>query len=73
MPELEHLFSPIKIRNTTIRNRIVQSAHITGYVENGLPSDRHVRYYEERARGGIGLIITEAMDTEVQIGYGGLT
>jgi 2,4-dienoyl-CoA reductase-like NADH-dependent reductase (Old Yellow Enzyme family)/thioredoxin reductase len=61
MPDLEHLFRPIKIRNTVIRNRIVQSAHITGYVENGLPSDRHVRYYEARAKGGIGLIITEAV------------
>jgi 2,4-dienoyl-CoA reductase-like NADH-dependent reductase (Old Yellow Enzyme family)/thioredoxin reductase len=61
MPELADLFTPLKIRNTTVRNRIVQSAHITGYVENGLPSDRHVRYYEARAKGGIGLIITEAV------------
>ena len=61
MPDLADLFTPIKLRNTVIRNRIVQSAHITGYVENGLPSDRHVRYYEARAKGGIGLIITEAV------------
>ncbi len=61
MTQLTHLFTPIKIRNTTIRNRIVQSAHITGYVDNGLPSDRHVNYYAARAKGGIGLIITEAV------------
>ncbi len=61
MSDLADLFTPIKLRNTILRNRIVQSAHITGYVENGLPSDRHVRYYEARAKGGIGLIITEAV------------
>ncbi|MEW6443071.1 MAG: FAD-dependent oxidoreductase [bacterium] len=59
--ELSHLFSPLTIRNLTVRNRIFQSAHITGYVDHGLPSDRHVRYYEARAKGGAGLIITEAV------------
>ncbi|HBO70271.1 MAG TPA: hypothetical protein DD658_09150 [Deltaproteobacteria bacterium] len=33
MPDLADLFTPIKLRNTILRNRIVQSAHITGYVE----------------------------------------
>jgi mycofactocin system FadH/OYE family oxidoreductase 2 len=63
MEKLTHLFSPISIGNVNIRNRIVQSAHITGFAENGLFSDRHVRYYEARAKGGIGLIITEAVVT----------
>jgi 2,4-dienoyl-CoA reductase-like NADH-dependent reductase (Old Yellow Enzyme family)/thioredoxin reductase len=60
MPELAHLFSPITIRDLTIRNRILQSAHITNFAEGGLPSERHLRYYEARAKGGIGLIIQEA-------------
>ena len=60
MSELEHLFSPIKIGNVEIRNRILQSAHITNFAEDGLPSERHLRYYEARAKGGIGLIIQEA-------------
>lgn len=59
MSELGHLFSPITIRDVTIRNRIYQSAHVTGYVKDGLPTDRHVRYYEARAKGGIGLIVQE--------------
>lgn len=59
MSELGHLFSPITIRNVKIRNRIYQSAHVTGYVKDGLPTERHVRYYEARARGGIGLIVQE--------------
>ncbi len=60
MTELSHLFSPIKLRNVEIRNRILQSAHITNFAEGGLPSERHLRYYEARAKGGIGLIIQEA-------------
>ena len=44
MSELAHLFSPIKIGNVEIRNRILQSAHITNFAENGLPSERHLRY-----------------------------
>ncbi|MBI4830938.1 MAG: FAD-dependent oxidoreductase [Candidatus Lindowbacteria bacterium] len=59
MPELAHLFSPITIGKVTIRNRIFASAHILNYAENGLPSERHARYYEARAKGGIGLIIQE--------------
>ena len=60
MSELAHLFSPIRIGNVEIRNRILQSAHITNFAEGGLPTERHLRYYEARAKGGIGLIIQEA-------------
>ncbi len=60
MAELTHLFSPFTIRNVTIRNRIFQSAHITNFAMGGLPAERHLRYYEARAKGGIGLIIQEA-------------
>ncbi len=59
MTELAHLFSPLRLRNLTFRNRIFQSAHVTAFGEKGLPTDRHVRYYEARAKGGVGLIIQE--------------
>ncbi|MGW8320405.1 MAG: oxidoreductase, partial [Thermodesulfobacteriota bacterium] len=59
MSELTHLFSPMTIRNVTFRNRIFSSAHVTALGEKGLPTDRHVRYYEARAKGGAGLIIQE--------------
>ncbi|MEW6440591.1 MAG: FAD-dependent oxidoreductase [bacterium] len=62
MAELTSLFSPIQLgKKCTVRNRILQSGHVTGYGEHGLPSDRHVRYYEARAKGGIGLIVMEAV------------
>lgn len=57
------LFTPIKIGSLTLNNRIVFSAHLTNYAEGYMPSERHVYYYRERARGGAGLIITEEHST----------
>ena len=57
------LFTPLKIGNITVKNRIVFSAHLTNYAEDFMPSERHVYYYRERARGGTGLIITEEHST----------
>ncbi len=53
------LFSPLKVGTMTVQNRIVFSAHLTNYAEDYMPTDRHAYYYRERARGGVGLIITE--------------
>jgi 2,4-dienoyl-CoA reductase (NADPH2) len=57
--QFKYLFSPIRIGSLTLRNRIVFSAHLTNFAERGLPSERQAYYYAERARGGVGLIITE--------------
>jgi 2,4-dienoyl-CoA reductase (NADPH2) len=46
-----------------VRNRIVFSAHLTNYAEDGLPTQRHAAYYAARAAGGAGLIITEEHST----------
>jgi mycofactocin system FadH/OYE family oxidoreductase 2 len=55
------LFQPLTIRGVTIPNRIFSSAHATNLADaEGLMTERHVAYYETRARGGIGLIITGA-------------
>lgn len=52
------LFSPITLNNVTIKNRIVSTAHATGYAIGGYPKEKYRRYYERKARGGVGLIIT---------------
>ena len=57
------LFSPLKIGSLTVKNRIVFSAHLTNYAEDFMPTERHTYYYRERARGGVGLIITEEHST----------
>ena len=57
----EKLLSPIKIGTMELRNRGVQSAMEVNYcTEDGLVTDRLIAYYEARAKGGVGLIITEA-------------
>ncbi len=61
MPEpFPKLFSPLKIRATTIRNRIVSTGHMTMMARDGVPSEQMVAYHEARAVGGVGLIITES-------------
>ena len=53
-----HLLSPITLNKVTIRNRVVSTAHAEVYAEpGGLPGERYIRYYEEKARGGLGLAI----------------
>ena len=58
-----YLFSPLRIGPVVVRNRIVFSAHLTNYAEDGLPSQQHADYYAARAAGGAGLIITEEHST----------
>jgi 2,4-dienoyl-CoA reductase (NADPH2) len=57
------LWSPLRVGPVTVRNRLVFSAHLTNYAEDGKPSDQHVAYYAERAKGGVGLIVTEEHST----------
>ncbi len=52
-----HLFEPIQLNQLTIRNRVVSTAHAEVYAEGGIPGERYIRYYEEKARGGLGLAI----------------
>jgi mycofactocin system FadH/OYE family oxidoreductase 2 len=58
-----YLFSPLRVGPVVVRNRIVCSAHLTNYAEDGLPSQQHADYYAARAAGGAGLIITEEHST----------
>ncbi len=54
------LFSPGRIGSVEIRNRIVQLPMGTALVEMGRVTDRDVAFQEERARAGVGMIITGA-------------
>lgn len=57
---LDSLFSPMKIGSCEIPNRLVVPAMVTNYCNaDGTVTDRYIRYMEEKARGGWGLIITE--------------
>ncbi len=60
MTQFRHLFAPLTIRGVTLRNRIFSTGHMTMLVADGLPTEDLVAYHEARAKGGAGLIITEA-------------
>lgn len=54
----EMLFSPMNIGKMTVKNRIVMTAAEFSLGQtNGAPTERMMDYYEERAKGGVGLII----------------
>ncbi len=55
------LFSPLEVGARTFRNRIFSTGHMTCLLgPDMLPDERFIAYHEARARGGAGLIITEA-------------
>ena len=56
-----HVFEPLTIRHRTLRSRITFGAHTANMAENGLPGDRHIGYYRERALGGAGMIVVEPL------------
>ncbi len=58
MSAYPHLFSPLRIGNVTVRNRIMQTAHVKLFAEAAVDSQRNVDYQAARARGGAGLLIT---------------
>lgn len=56
----EKLFTPGKIGNVELKNRIVMPPMMLGFGQfDGTPTKEMMDYYEERAIGGAGLIITE--------------
>ena len=55
------IFSPLKLRSHILRNRIVFGAHTPNMAVEGLPTERHVAYYAERAIGGAAMIVVEPM------------
>lgn len=67
--DFETLFQPGRIGQLRIKNRLVMPAMATNYAaEDGSVTRRLIDYYAERARGGVGLIITEVTDIQRPLG-----
>ena len=59
-PYYPTLFSPCKIGNVTIKNRVCKAPQTTGLSHmDGSVSSRLVRTYEDLARGEVGMVIVE--------------
>ncbi|MFH1137861.1 MAG: hypothetical protein V1816_17470 [Pseudomonadota bacterium] len=55
----DKLFEPIRIGDLTIRNRIAMAPMVTAFSDRGHVSEQQLAYYAARAKGGVGLIVTE--------------
>ena len=69
-----HIFEPMPIRRMTVKNRIVMTPMGTNYGEqNGEMSFLHINFYEQRAKGGTGLLIVENASVDSPQGSNGTT
>ena len=57
-PVYPHLLEPMKIGELTLRNRVVMGSMHTGLEDHPWDIDKLAAFFAERARGGVGLIIT---------------
>ena len=56
------LFEPFKLKNCQMRNRIVMAPMTRNQSPGGIPTEEVAKYYERRAKGEVGLIITEGIE-----------
>ena len=60
MNQYPTLFSPFKLGNIELKNRIVMPPMATHFAgEDGTINDRHIAYYLKRVRGGVGYVTSE--------------
>lgn len=55
------LFEPLRVRGLEIDNRFVMAPMTRSFCPDGAPPPKVAAYYERRALGGVGLIITEGV------------
>ncbi|MFJ2740045.1 bifunctional salicylyl-CoA 5-hydroxylase/oxidoreductase [Streptomyces sp. NPDC087440] len=58
-PDTPPMFTPFRLRDLTLRNRVVVSPMDMYSAENGVPGDFHLVHLGSRALGGAGLVMTE--------------
>ncbi|GMG86916.1 FAD-dependent oxidoreductase [Biformimicrobium ophioploci] len=58
MTQYPHLLAPLDLGFTTLRNRVLMGSMHTGLEEAPDGHDRMAEFFAERARGGVGLIVT---------------
>lgn len=62
----KHIFEPLDLGFTTLKNRILMGSMHTGLEEEKNGIDRIAAYYAERAKGGVGLIVTGGISPNIQ-------
>ena len=62
----KHIFEPLDLGFTTLKNRILMGSMHTGLEEEKNGIERIAAYYAERAKGGVGLIVTGGISPNIQ-------
>jgi len=57
-PLLPHLFSPFRLGDVTLRNRVVMSPMGSRFAKEGRPMPADIAFYRARSEAGVGMIIT---------------
>lgn len=57
--DLSSLFEPFQLGSLTLRNRVVMAPMTRASSPDGIPGDLNAAYYQRRAAGGVGLILSE--------------
>ena len=61
-----HLFAPLDLGHTTLPNRILMGSMHTGLEDKSADYDKLAAYFAERARGGVGLMVTGGIAPSIQ-------
>ncbi len=56
-----HLFSPITLGATRLKNRVVHASTSTKYNAGGMVTDKFIAYHVNRGRGGAAMTVTEPL------------
>jgi 2,4-dienoyl-CoA reductase (NADPH2) len=64
-PKYPHLFAPLDLGFTTLRNRTLMGSMHTGLEEEKGGYEKMAAYFGERAAGGVGLIVTGGIAPDV--------
>ena len=76
MSAYDALLQPFRLRELTLRNRIVSTAHAPGYGTESLAGERYRLYHEEKAKGGVALTMiggSSAVSPDSTAPFGQLT
>ncbi|MET0858126.1 MAG: NADPH-dependent 2,4-dienoyl-CoA reductase, partial [Telluria sp.] len=61
-----HLLAPLDLGFTTLRNRVIMGSMHTGLEDRFYNYGKLAEFYRERARGGVGLIVTGGISPNMQ-------
>ena len=66
MSKYKHIFEPLDLGFTVLKNRVLMGSMHTGLEEEKNGYEKIARYYAERAKGGVGLIVSGGIAPNIQ-------